>query len=252
MNLSCPPLLPPWLLGRHLGLFITHRLRHILWVLALAGAACWNVGSATAAEADDSTNADPSPSVLSSQHSLDEKARQIVEHMRAAHQKLADKNTGPETQILQQQVIAALDELLKRPPQQNPSQNPPPEAGASSGAGQSGQRAESSSKPQDQPDSQATGRDPASRPEGTTARNREQAEDAQERAGISRPVDVSQLRRRRLEVDVWGHLPEKIREQLLSTYGEKMVPQYEDLVRRFYEVLSDPVPTSRTPPSNRP
>lgn len=251
MNLSSSPLLPLQPMGRHIGQFMAHRLRHILRGLVL-GAVSWNLGLASAAESDDTTEPSPPPSTLSSQNSLDEKARQIVERMRAAHQKLADKNTGPETQTLQQQVVAALDELLKSPPQQNPNQSPPRGGGASSGAGQSGQRAESSSKPQDQSDSQATGRDPSSRPEGPTARNRERAEDAQERAGISRPVDVNALRRRRLEVDVWGHLPEKIREQLLSTYGEKMVPQYEDLVRKFYEVLSDPVPTTRSSPPYRP
>lgn len=252
MNQTGSHFLTPRPMGRPLGQFIVHRLRHTPWGLVLVGAAFWNLGSETAAATDDTTNPTPPPSALSSGDSLDEKARQIVENMRAAHQKLADKNTGPETQTLQQQIVAALDELLKRPPQQNPNQSPPRGGGSSSGAGQTGQRAESASKPQNQADSQATARDPSSQPEGTSARNRERAEDAQERAGISRPVDVHALRRRRLEVDVWGHLPEKIREQLLSSYGEKMVPQYEDLVRKFYEVLSDPLPTSRTSPANRP
>jgi acyl-CoA reductase-like NAD-dependent aldehyde dehydrogenase len=45
-------------------------------------------------------------------------------------------------------------------------------------------------------------------------------------------------RRRKLEMDVWGHLPPHVREELLNTYGERMLPKYEHLVKRFYEALS--------------
>ena len=39
-------------------------------------------------------------------------------------------------------------------------------------------------------------------------------------------------------MDIWGHLPPHVREELLNTYGEKMLPKYEHLVKQFYEALS--------------
>jgi hypothetical protein len=46
-------------------------------------------------------------------------------------------------------------------------------------------------------------------------------------------------RKKKLEMDVWGHLPPHLREQLLNTYGERMLPKYENLVKKFYESLSE-------------
>lgn len=43
----------------------------------------------------------------------------------------------------------------------------------------------------------------------------------------------------RVVKDVWGHLPPHLRDQLLNVYGEKYLPKYEDLVRRYYEVLAE-------------
>ena len=46
-------------------------------------------------------------------------------------------------------------------------------------------------------------------------------------------------RKKKLEIDVWGHLPPHLRDQLLNTYGERMLPKYEQLVKQFYEALSE-------------
>jgi hypothetical protein len=40
-------------------------------------------------------------------------------------------------------------------------------------------------------------------------------------------------------MDIWGHLPPQLREELLSTYGDRMLPKYEQLVNQFYEALSN-------------
>lgn len=43
----------------------------------------------------------------------------------------------------------------------------------------------------------------------------------------------------RVVKDVWGHLPPHLRDQLLNVYGEKYLPKYEELVRKYYEVLAE-------------
>jgi hypothetical protein len=158
-----------------------------------------------------------------------------VQSMKAAKEKLAAGQTGAVTQDLQKEALAALDELLKTPPQ------PPSPNQSASGGGQSQDSQRTSSKNQSQSKSSAqqqpSGAD--SEQQAGQQRNRSQADDSEERAGPRRTGVAASLPRRRLEVDVWGHLPEKVREQLLNGYGERMVPQYETLVRKFYESLAD-------------
>uniref|UniRef100_A0A7C4LMW3 Uncharacterized protein n=1 Tax=Schlesneria paludicola TaxID=360056 RepID=A0A7C4LMW3_9PLAN len=206
-----------------------------------------------AAEPADAARPKQAPSAAPASSTPDAQARRIIEQMQAAHEKLSRKDAGPETQAIQKEVLAALDELLKAPPQQNPQSSPQGGGGsAAGGAGQAGSRSRSDpdpAPPDQQP--QQTVSESSGKANGAVERNRQNAEDAIERTGTAPTVDQTALRRRRLEVDVWGHLPEKLREQLLSTYGEKVVPQYEDLVRRFYEALSEPSPADPLAPRRR-
>jgi hypothetical protein len=204
-----------------------------------------------AAEPADAARPKHAPSAASASSPPDAQARRIIEQMQAAHEKLSRKDAGPETQAIQKEVLAALDELLKAPPQQNSQSSPQGGGGsAAGGAGQAGSRSDPAPSPADQ-QPQPTVSESSAKANGAVERNRQNAEDAIERTGTAPTVDQSALRRRRLEVDVWGHLPEKLREQLLSTYGEKVVPQYQDLVRRFYEALSEPSPADPLAPRRR-
>ena len=97
------------------------------------------------------------------------------------------------------------------------------------------------------------------RPQGTGSKGKSSGKaqqkpgDAQELAGGTSSedgVDSSKMsqadrkaaeeaaRKQKLEMDVWGHLPQHVREELLNTYGERMLPKYEHLVKQFYEALS--------------
>lgn len=62
-----------------------------------------------------------------------------------------------------------------------------------------------------------------------------------------RAQHAAELRRQaKLQADIWGHLPPAVREQLLNSYRERTLPQYEDLVRSYYEALATP-DDSRSP-----
>ncbi|QJW98541.1 hypothetical protein [Frigoriglobus tundricola] len=49
--------------------------------------------------------------------------------------------------------------------------------------------------------------------------------------------------------DVWGHLPDKLRQQMTQYYKEDVMPKYAELLRLYYSSLSDkggpPVPPKR-------
>ncbi len=58
------------------------------------------------------------------------------------------------------------------------------------------------------------------------------------RSGTPRSVPPLE-RRRNLATSVWGHLPDRLREQMQQSYRERYLPGYEDLVERYYEILAE-------------
>jgi len=70
------------------------------------------------------------------------------------------------------------------------------------------------------------------------------AEGSEERSESERKAAEEAARKKKLEMDVWGHLPPHLRDQLLNTYGERMLPKYQHLVKQFYEALSEQADTA--------
>lgn len=173
----------------------------------------------------------------------DQLLQDAAEAMRSAGDRLQQGETGAGTRTAQQQAIAALDELIRQleqppPPDQNSSPpppeggQPPPQSPESEQPSPSGQSQPSQSRPGDSKDSQQSQAD--------QEQERDQAEDADARTRERQRRAEAELRRKTLQTDVWGHLPEHLREELLNTYRERMLPKYEDLVRQFYDRLSEP------------
>lgn len=196
-----------------------------------------NTVEATAVEP--STAVDPSADAAASE--FDRKLGEITTKMTQVTEQLGDRRTGQETQALQQQILAALDELLKSPPQQSPLSS------GGSGGGESSKSSSNSSPPAASSQSSASqGKESSSaandsKKQGMSGdkQDREGAEDSEERTGKRQDATIPVLPRQRMEVDVWGHLPENIRDQLLNSYGERMLPEYADLVQRFYQSLAE-------------
>lgn len=183
-----------------------------------------------------------------------QKFEQITSRMTQAKSQLGARQTGGATQDLQKQILADLDELLKSPPQ--PSD---PNSGGSGGSSDSD--ASSSKSTQNNPSQPQSGEkssnQTASNPQKAggkpeSEQDRETADDSEERMGERQRGSLPELPRQRLEVDVWGHLPENVREKLLNAYGERMVPEYADLVQRFYRSLAETSPPRNRPPQRDP
>lgn len=160
-------------------------------------------------------------------------SEQILQNTAGARDKLAGQEIGSETQKLQQDVVADLEtliELLKKSP-------PPPSNNSSSNSNSSQDQSEQRQNSSSESESKTR----KSKSQGTgSGRNRDRPQDSEERNGESRESKQRADRKQRLENDIWGHLPPALREELLNTYGERMLPQYEEFVRKFYEALSEP------------
>ena len=172
----------------------------------------------------------------------------VAKGMRSASEKLDGKMTGDETTQIQEQVIRDLDDLIKQ------LQNPPPNGGRGGGGGGSsgGGSSKSGGGGGSSRQQRASGRDGNSQPQGGTPKqqaqgngtdqggqDRKDAEGSDERTDSERKAAAEATRKKKLEIDVWGHLPPHLRDQLLNTYGERMLPKYESLVKQFYEALSE-------------
>ncbi|HET6423762.1 MAG TPA: hypothetical protein VFG20_08780 [Planctomycetaceae bacterium] len=212
--------------------------------MLIAGLVVNVAGVVTAQEPPVQKDAEPQPATAKSSPAS-EQLTKIAESMRGIETRLKDRETGDATQTAQQSVIDQLDQLLNMPP----DQSPPPDGGGGGGSssqqnnpppsGQSSGKPKSSAKPKKTPAGDPGQMRP--KPAGQTGqKDRTNAQDSEERTGPNRAAGNPASKRQRLEVEVWGHLPEKLREQLLSSYGEKMLPQYEDAVRKFYDELANP------------
>lgn len=194
-------------------------------------------------EVDDTPGADPNKPGDGS-----DKMERAVKGMRSAGGKLDEGITAGETQKIQKQVIKDLEDLIDQ------LENPPPDQGGGGGGGGGGSGGGSSSSRNRGGGGSSSQR--MRRPQGAGSRgmgSKQQQTNAEQKSGEhensagtesskqtreDRKAAEEAERRRKLEMDVWGHLPAHLREELLSTYGNRMLPKYEQLVKQFYEALS--------------
>lgn len=187
----------------------------------------------------------------------DDKLERVAHGMRDAGDKLNENKTGQDTRSVQEQVIRDLDDLINQ--LQNPP--PPPQGQGGGGGGGGGSSRGGASGKGSQSQMQKLGGGQAQRQQGQGQQGKSQplgaqgkqgaessksggqdkkvAEGSEERSESERKAAEEAARKKKLEMDVWGHLPPHLRDQLLNTYGEKVLPKYQHLVKQFYEALSE-------------
>ena len=201
-------------------------------------------------EVDDVPGGNPDPS-----KQADDKMDRAVKGMRSAGGKLDDGLTAEETQKIQKQVIQDLEDIinqLENPPPPPPKQNggggggggANGGGGAGGGGGRNRRGGGGSSLRRRQPQG-AGGQGSVQRQNARANQEEKESDTANENGKDSskktregQKADEEAARRQKLEMDIWGHLPPQLREELLNTYGERMLPKYEHLVKQFYEALS--------------
>lgn len=138
----------------------------------------------------------------------------IGEKMRLVQERMAAHDTSPETQAVQQQILEELAALLKAQ-QQVARQNRP-----RGGAGQGTQQADNS----------GGNTSPGPVTDSTNRIDRGSKEDAE-------TADVQDVLKR-----FWGHLPEKMRQEMQSALSEQFLPKYERVIEEYYKRLAEERP----------
>lgn len=160
--------------------------------------------SPTTGKPTDAANAD------SAAIEADNPLAEIAERMRAVESRIAQRDTSAETQDLQKRIVGDLAALLEQAKKQGGQKKPGP------GSGQGDDQAGAGGNPTAGP-----ARDSTDRIERGDA---EAAETA----------DVKDVLRR-----LWGHLPEKARDQMQSSLSEEFLPKYQRLIEQYYQRLAE-------------
>ncbi|MCU0704902.1 MAG: hypothetical protein MUF18_13070 [Fimbriiglobus sp.] len=194
----------------------------------------------------------------------------ITQNARAVGDRLQKEDSGAETQKTQDQLLRDIDSLLKPPPMNNNGgggANQPPPMGGGGGSGNGGGA--------NQPPPMGGGggsRNQAKRPRGERkeeqrgGQNQEpmgsKQQDTKPESNGGKPVDESiekdgdkegkggvgkggNKNKPDLPLDdpfsrrVWGHLPEKLRQQALQSYREQFMPRYSEMLKQYYSTLNE-------------
>lgn len=160
----------------------------------------------------------------------DDPFESAIQGMRSAKEKMAGRDTGKSTRDIQKKVIEDLEKLIE----QAKNQKPPPQSSSGN----------PDKKPQGNPDQKPmpqSGDKPEDKPnagEGGETKP-DKARDSSDENRMNREREAELARRRDVIKDVWGHLPPALRQKLLNIAGEKSVPKYDELIRRYFESLAE-------------
>jgi len=170
---------------------------------------------------------------------LPDELDRAVQAMRDVSQRLDRRELTDDTTRLQTSILTDIDSLIERL-----KQNPPPSSQKNSSTDspsdpnqQQRQQQQDQAGGRRQQQDQAAGTDASPQPSPSDGKS----EESQESNPREARRDVVELARRQALInEVWGHLPPSVRERLLNVGSEKLLPQYEELIRSYYEALAEP------------
>lgn len=139
---------------------------------------------------------------------------QLAKRMKQSEQRMRTRDTSAETQSIQKEISDRLAQLISQAEKQGQPGSGKESTGGSGKAGNPGDAESGSPKP-------------GSAAESTRRLDRA---DSIEQETIS----VHDTIRR-----VWGHLPEKMREQMLNSLDDEFLPKYEKLIEQYYQRLAE-------------
>ena len=152
-----------------------------------------------------------------------------IGQMRTVQKRIETGDTGPQTRRLQQQIVENLERLIERAKQQLSQPNRPPQPPQpNQEPTNSGERKKPEKPNNTQPSAS-----------GDQKKQDDNAKDSTDRLDKGLNHKAKLTHRRETAKAVWGHLPPALRKELLNVFSEKYLPQYEDLIRSYYEALAE-------------
>jgi len=147
----------------------------------------------------------------------------VIRRMRTAGKRIGRQETGPETRALQQQVVRDLQKLIDQVRKGRSRRSPSPQSPSAA-------RPSAGRKP---PQTTTPSTDGGGKPR--TGKSQQSTD----RQHTTPTPDRRIITRRMLVKELWGHLPPALRQRLLNIEGAAPLPQYGQLVRRYFESLAE-------------
>ena len=172
-----------------------------------------------------------------------------VQSMRRVGDQLSKKEINDDTVKLQKSIIDDIDALIEKLKQPPP---PKPQSQDQQNQSQSDNQKQQQRNQQQKQPNQSDAQQQPKQGSGTAATRQQQAPSKSSESTdkeLQRKLDerTAELARRRALInEVWGHLPPNVREKLLNVGSEKLLPQYEELIRKYYEALAEPTDGERS------
>jgi hypothetical protein len=175
----------------------------------------------------------------------EELVKRVLKNLDEAEQRLAKNDPGSATRQIQKDIVKDLDSLIEQTKRQ-----PPPQGGRrrQSQQQQKKQQGQAGKNPKNQ--SGKTGRQPkqgsqGKRPQGgknQSGKNngKQKGKGKSNRGGGGNSKEEKEKNNLAdLFKDVWGHLPETVRQEMDAYTKARFVPKYDGLLRQYYRSLSE-------------
>ncbi len=153
------------------------------------------------------------------QEKIREIHNRISKNLSQAEERLHKSDSGEVTQQTQGEIVRDLDALIEQTRRQQQSRS------SSSSSSQRNQQARRN-RPQR---SQASGNPQQDQPENATTGNPQGGKKGQE--GMSKIADLYK--------DVWGHLPQTLRQEMDQYSREQFMSKYADLLKQYYATIAE-------------
>jgi uncharacterized coiled-coil protein SlyX len=159
------------------------------------------------------------------QEEIEENMRLLTKELREADERIGKKDAGAGTQQVMDDIVKNLDALIEKLKDQQASQQ--------SSSASSRQRWQQRRNRQRQEEQTANGR------QQREAESNQQAsqQNPGARGGGAKPGESSRLAD--IYKDIWGHLPETLRQEMNQYSREQFMAKYGDLLKQYYATIAE-------------
>jgi hypothetical protein len=168
--------------------------------------------------------------------------KRMLKKMETVEERLAKNDPGLGTREMQRDILKDLDALIEQTKQQ-----PPPQGSKSrSNSSKNSRNQKNSKNSKNSKDSQKSGKDKSRKDKGrqkdkSSARKRgnEGKKDGNGAGGGDKKSKMNKNKLAELYKDVWGHLPETMRQEMDAYSRAKYIREYEALLKQYYRTISE-------------
>ncbi len=158
----------------------------------------------------------------------------LIGQMRDASERLgADRDSGLQTQRLQQEILDKLDSVIASAKRQSSSSK---SGGSSSGGGKPSSASEATKHNSAQESDSKNGQAQAAAKRAAAKSSSSPTDQANAATAQQPGRKTGPIKTHRME---WGHLPQRLRDELMQGTRERFSPLYERLTEQYYQRLAE-------------